>query len=47
MAIAVLVGVVHYTPSKETMISGPAAIITGVAVVIAVCAMLYRAGRIR
>jgi len=45
VAIAVLVGVVHYTPSKQTMISGPAAIITGVAVVIAVCAMLYRAGR--
>ncbi len=45
VAIAVLVGVVHYTPSKQTMISGPAAIIAGIAVVIAVCAMLYRAGR--
>jgi putative OPT family oligopeptide transporter len=45
VAIAVLVGLAHFKPSKETLISGPAAIIAGIVVVIAVCAMLYRAGR--
>jgi putative OPT family oligopeptide transporter len=45
VAIAGLVGLAHFTPSKETLISGPAAVIGGIAVVIGVCAMLYRAGR--
>jgi len=45
VAIAILVGLMHFTPSKETLISGPAAVIGGIAVVIGVCAMLYRAGR--
>ena len=45
VAIAALVGLAHFKPSKETLISGPVAIIAGIAVVIAVCALLYRAGR--
>jgi putative OPT family oligopeptide transporter len=45
VAIAVPIGFFHYTPPKETLISGPAGMIGGVAVVIAICAMLYRAGR--
>jgi len=43
--IAVLVGLAHFTPKKETWISGPAAVIGGVAIVVAVCTLLYRAGR--
>jgi len=43
--IAVLVGLFHFTPKKETLISGPVATVSGIIVVLAVCAMLYRAGR--
>jgi len=45
VAIAVMVGVAHFTPSKQTIISGPLAIIGGIAIVLAVCLLLWRAAR--
>jgi uncharacterized oligopeptide transporter (OPT) family protein len=42
--IALLVGVAHFAPSKVTMIGGPPAVIGGVVIVLAICALLYRAG---
>jgi putative OPT family oligopeptide transporter len=45
VAIAFLVGAMHWNMKKETLLAGPTAAIAGVVVVIAVCTMLYRAAR--
>jgi hypothetical protein len=44
-AFANILGAVHFADKKFTWLSGVAAVVTGIVIVIAVCAMLYRAGR--
>jgi putative OPT family oligopeptide transporter len=43
--IALLVGLLHFTAPKPALLSGPLANISGVAIVLAVCFLLFRAGR--
>jgi len=45
VAIAFLVGAMHWNMKKETLLAGPTAAIAGVVLVIAISTMLYRAAR--